>query len=199
MTAADGSDIEQVVLVDDAGRALGAVPKATVHTDRTPLHLGFSCYVVDPAGRMLLTTRAAGKTFGGVLTNAFCGHPAPGEPLESAVRRRAAHELGLELGDVRLLLPDFRYRAELRGVVENELCPVLLATGRGAPRPDPSEVCSLEWVSWPGLRDDVLTGRRAVSPWFADQIALLAGANDDPREWPPGDPARLPATLRDAG
>ena len=192
------SDIEQVVLVDDAGHALGIVPKSTVHTAHTPLHLGFSCYVVDRRGRLLLTTRAEGKTFGGVLTNAFCGHPAPGEVIEDAVRRRARDELGIDLGDVRLILPGFRYRAELRGVVENELCPVLVATTADVPRPDPSEVSTIEWTSWVAIRDDVLAGRRSVSAWFAEQIALLADLPDDPLSWPVGDRSQLPPTLRDA-
>lgn len=187
---------EQVVLVDESGVATGIADKATVHTASTPLHLAFSCYVIDPAGQLLLTTRAEGKTFPGVLTNSFCGHPAPGESIEDAVRRRADDELGITLRDVRLILPGFRYRAEMNGIVENELCPVLVASTSDEPSPSADEASSTEWISWAVLRDDVLAGRREVSPWFREQIMLLAELDDDPLSWPAGDRALLPAALR---
>ena len=91
--------VELVVLVDDDGTPIGSHPKATVHTTDTPLHLAFSCHVLNAAGEVLVSRRAlAKKTWPGVWTNAFCGHPAPGEDMEEAVRRRARDELGLELG-----------------------------------------------------------------------------------------------------
>ncbi len=115
-----------VVLVSDDGSPIGTAPRATVHTDATPLHLAFSCHVHDDDGRVLLTRRAVHKrTWPGVWTNAFCGHPRPGEDPEAAVHRYAAHELGTTVSDLRMLLPGFRYRAtDAGGVVENEICPV---------------------------------------------------------------------------
>ena len=150
----------EVVLLAEDGTAIGTAAKAEVHHQDTPLHLAFSCYVFDEAGRFLITQRASHKpTFGGVWTNSACGHPAPGEPIEDAVRRRVGQELGLTLDDLRLVLPGFRYRAVMdNGVTENEMCPVFVATTRDAVRLDPEEVDDHEWVDWPEFRAGVLDG-----------------------------------------
>lgn len=175
--ATAGHGVEEVVLLDETGHAIGTTPKAWVHRADTPLHLAFSCYVFDAAGRLLVTRRALDKrTFPGVWTNSFCGHPAPGEGLVAAVARRGAQELGLALDDLRLVLPAFRYTATMPdGVRENELCPVLTAVTSTEPTPDPSEVAEVDWTSWPSFRDRVLTGEADVSVWCALQVPELAG------------------------
>src|SRR6476620_6210506 len=113
-------DTDHVVLLDDEGREIGSAPKASIHGTDTALHLAFSCHVLDEHGRVLVTRRALGKTtWPGVWSNSFCGHPRPAEPLIQAVRRRAEYELGLELEDIELALPLFRYRAtDASGIVE---------------------------------------------------------------------------------
>src|SRR4029079_1612143 len=104
--------VEQVVLLDEQGRSLGLTDKRTVHHRDTPLHLAFSCYVFDDAGAVLVTRRATHKpTWPGAWTNSVCGHPGPGEDIAAPVRRRARDELGIDVADVRLMLPTFRYRA----------------------------------------------------------------------------------------
>lgn len=191
---------ELVVLLDEGGNAIGTAPKSAVHGPDTPLHLAFSCWITDGRGRVLLTRRASGKTFAGVWTNAVCGHPAPGEGLEDAVRRRCRDELGLIVDRPRLLLPRFRYRAEQDGVVEHEICPVLLAAvpAGAALAPDPSEVADHRWVAWVQLRDDVAGGRRTISPWAHEQLPLLTGLGPDPASWPAADAADLPPAFRAA-
>ncbi len=163
---------EQVVLVDDAGTPIGAADKATVHTNRTPLHLAFSCHVYDREGRVLMTRRALGKlTWPGVWTNAFCGHPAPGEPIEDAIARRAELELGIRIDALEPVLPDFRYRAtDASGVVENELCPVFRATTTDAVRPNPDEVAEYEWTEPEALAAAVAAAPYAFSPWLVLQL-----------------------------
>lgn len=170
--------MDQVVLVSDAGEPVGTAPKADVHGARTPLHLAFSCYVHDDAGRLLVTRRALGKrTWPGVWTNAFCGHPAPGEAAEDALRRHARRELGLELTDVRVVLPDFRYRAvDPAGVVENELCPVFRARAAGPLDPSPDEVLEHAWVAPADLARAVQLAPWAFSPWLVLQLPRLDAA-----------------------
>ncbi|HWD78504.1 MAG TPA: isopentenyl-diphosphate Delta-isomerase [Kribbella sp.] len=181
---------ERVVLVDDGGRAIGTEAKAAVHHAATPLHLAFSSYVVDAAGRVLLTQRAFGKpTWPGVWTNSCCGHPLPGEPVEHAVRRRLVDELGIVVDSVDLVLPEFRYRAEMpTGMVENELCPVYRAWWTGNPTPNPSEVADYRWATWAEART-----LPDLSPWCLLQLEELPA---EPVDWPVADPARLPAAAQ---
>jgi isopentenyl-diphosphate delta-isomerase len=163
---------ELVVLLDADGAPIGSADKSVVHGSDTPLHLAFSCHIVGSDGRFLVTRRALGKlAFPGVWTNAVCGHPAPGEPMEVAVRRRARFELGLELDELDLVLPHFRYRAaDASGTVENELCPVYLARVQVDPTPDPSEVAEWAWIEQDLLRVAVRATPFAFSPWLVGQL-----------------------------
>ena len=168
------TDDEQVVLVDETGREIGRASKSGVHHRATPLHLGFSCYLFDPAGRALLTRRSLQKvTWPGVWTNSFCGHPAPGEPIADAVRRRALGELGVAIDEPVCILPDFRYEAiAADGTVENEICPVFYARADAEIVAAPAEVMDYRWVSWQELRAAARLPW-ALSPWAVDQIPLL--------------------------
>jgi isopentenyl-diphosphate delta-isomerase len=164
-----------VQLVDDDGTPRGTAPKASVHGADTPLHLAFSCHVEDRDGRLLVTRRALTKaTWPGVWTNSFCGHPAPGEPLEDAIRRRARQELGLEVAEVSPILPAFRYRAtDASGVVENEICPVFRAIADRDPSPSPDEVVEWQWTTADRLRNAVVAAPYAFSPWLRLQLQQL--------------------------
>lgn len=190
-------DEELVVLLDDDGHRIGTEAKATVHRSVTPLHLAFSCYLlVDDS--VLMTRRADTKrTFPGVWTNSVCGHPLPGEALAPSIRRRGRDELGLELTDLRLVLPRFRYRAQMAGVEEHEWCPVVVAALPPGVTPElaPEEVSAWELVPWAELveraREDA-----SLSAWCREQVPQLAALGPDPGAWPAADPASLPPALR---
>jgi isopentenyl-diphosphate Delta-isomerase len=165
---------ELIVLVDDDGTAIGTLPKPLVHHGETPLHRAFSAYLFDDAGRLLVTRRAETKaTFPGMWTNTVCGHPGPGEDDAAAIARRADFELGLAVAELRPALPGYRYRAEFRGVVENEICPVYIGRFSGTPAPDPSEVGGWELLDWTAFRARQDGEGSAWSPWCVEQTRLI--------------------------
>lgn len=188
---------EWVVLVDDENRELGRALKDEVHHSATPLHRAFSLFLFDPQGRTLLQRRSLEKrTWPGIWSNGCCGHPEPGEEAMAAARRRCAEELGAPPIDLRPALPDYRYRAELDGVVENEICPVFV--GRietAALRPDPAEVAELRWVEWDDLLAELALRPELYSPWCIEEALLLDADPAFPR-WrsrlasPGGEPSR---------
>ncbi|MFP5370041.1 MAG: isopentenyl-diphosphate Delta-isomerase [Actinomycetes bacterium] len=168
------SPVELIVLVDDDGREIGTLPKPEVHHGETPLHRAFSAYLFDDEGRLLVTRRAADKaTFPGMWTNTVCGHPGPGEDDGAAIARRARDELGLDVAELRPAVPGYRYRAEFRGVVENEICPVYLGRFSGVPVPDPTEVGDWELLDWAAFRRRQETEGDAWSPWCREQSGLI--------------------------
>jgi len=166
---------ELVVLLSETGELTGYELKSKVHHTATPLHLAFSCYLFNPLGQVLVTRRALTKlTWPGVWTNSFCGHPAPQEEFESAIQRRAQQELGAQVNHIKLVLPDFRYRAvDASGIVENEICPVFTAQIDSELAPQPSEVCEWMWVDRQNLTEAVKRMPLAFSPWMAQQLPEL--------------------------
>lgn len=168
---------ERVVLLAEDGTPVGTADKADVHTTDTPLHLAFSCWVFDSRGRVLLARRALGKrTWPGVWTNSFCGHPGPDEDMPSAIRRRAMTELGIEVAGVEEVLPEFRYRAtDASGLVENEICPVFRAVTLDDVMPNPDEVAEFEWVEPHALVQAVRATPFAFSPWLGWELQAWVG------------------------
>lgn len=197
-TIGDVHQTESVVLLDERGAAVGTAAKATVHHRNTPLHLAFSCYLIDAEGRVVLTQRALHKaTWPGVWTNSCCGHPGPDEPIVDAVRRRLRDELGTSVHEIDLILPTFRYRAVMdNGIVENEMCPVFRARTATDLAPDPHEVADAAWHPWPEVAATISANGSATAPWFRRQVAELGRLGSDPHRWPTGDDAALPAAAR---
>ncbi|PLA11830.1 isopentenyl-diphosphate Delta-isomerase [Corynebacterium riegelii] len=169
---------EEVILLNNDGSPIGTADKAVIHTGDTPLHLAFSCWLFNEDGQLLLTRRALGKkTWPGVWTNSFCGHPAPGETPEEAVYRRATFELGLQreaFASLELVLPNFQYRAvDASGVVENEICPVFVArlTADAQIQPNPDEVCESAWITPGGLSAAIEAAPFVFSPWLIEEAS----------------------------
>ena len=172
-----------VILVDEDDNPIGTAPKSVVHGADTPLHRAFSCFIYNRRGDVLLQQRANAKaTWPGVWSNSCCGHPRPGEELEAATRRRLREELGIDAGELVLALPRYRYRAEHLGVVENEICPVLIGPCTSQPRPTLGEVVGVMWFPWrrfvEGVRRSLDPFFTELSPWCREETLLLAEGDE---------------------
>jgi isopentenyl-diphosphate delta-isomerase type 1 len=165
---------ELVVLVDEQNTPLGTAPKDTVHTAATPLHRGFSVFIFNSKGDLLITKRAdTKKTFPGVWSNTACGHPAPGESAVDAAKRRLKAELGLDVADVAEVAP-YRYRfADRKGIVENEICPVLVGHADVDPAPVVTEASEWKWMKWEDFLADTQKNPGIYSPWSIEEAVIL--------------------------
>lgn len=166
--------MEQIVLVDERDTEIGAAGKLEAHTGAGLLHRAFSVVLFGPDGRMLLQRRAAAKYhFGGLWTNACCGHPRPGEELLRAARRRLGEELGVDAE----LRPSFRFRYEATdarsGLSERELDHVLVGQAPELLDPNPEEIDALRWMDCEALTRDVRAHPGRYTPWFALMLDRL--------------------------
>lgn len=176
--AGDSAETEQIAFVDETGAPTGEIgPKLASHTAQTKLHLAFSCYIFRRTdNKFLLTQRALGKkVWPGVWTNSVCGHPAPGEKLEAAIRRRAVFELGIEeLEGIACVLPNYRYTTPpYNGIIENEFCPVFTAYTSAEPYPNPDEVEAYKWITWQEYVRMLRDQADEMSYWAKDQYEQL--------------------------
>lgn len=172
---------EMVVLVDLSDRTVGFEEKLRAHENGGKLHRAFSVFVFDGAGRMLLQRRSRKKYhFGGLWTNACCGHPRREETLEKAAHRRLREELGfdaeLEEGF------SFVYRAHdpVSGLTEHEFDHVFVGRYYGEPRPDPEEAEDWEWVGPAGLVADLERNPHRYTPWFRMVVGRVMEELPDP-------------------
>lgn len=169
-----------VELVDDAGQACGTATVAQAHAAPGIRHRAFSVHLFDPHGRLLLQQRAAVKTrFALRWANATCGHPAPGEAVNVAARRRLVEEIGIrgvELTEIGV----YGYRAmdPATGRVEHEYDHVLLGILGDQPAPaqfDPSEVAALRWVPPEDLLKELEARPEEFAPWLAGVTDVALG------------------------
>lgn len=169
--------MELVVLVDEDDKPLGTKLKTDVHTVDTPLHRGFSLFVFNSKGQLLLTNRSKNKkTFPGVWTNTVCGHPRPGEKPADAAMRRLDEELKImnyEVRGMKVVAP-YRYRfADANGIVENEICPVIIAYTDKDPEPMKGEVDAWKWLDWQEVLADMQKNPKKYSPWSREEAELV--------------------------
>ena len=167
---------EHVVLIDDNNKPIGTADKHETHNAETPLHRGFSLFIINSNGELLLQKRSGHKkTWPNVWSNSVCGHPSQDETPTEAAIRRAKYELGIELNpkQIKLLIKDYRYRYEHLGVIENEICPVMVAFVDIQAKPNPLEVSAVRLIKWADFLNEISTANK-YSEWCQEEARLLA-------------------------
>lgn len=163
MNSADEED--QVILVDDRDRAIGAAPKLAAHREGL-LHRAVSVQLRDHTGRLLLQKRHIGKYHsGGLWSNTCCSHPRPGEDTAAAAQRRLLEEMGIACPLIPLFTTSYRAVVD-NGMIENEVVHCFGGRYAGEVRPDPREAEDHGWMNREDLRQDVRETPEKYSAWF---------------------------------
>lgn len=168
-------DEDLLVLVDEADREIGTLPKTAGHLGAGTLHRAFSVFLFDEQCRVLIQQRAPGKMlWPGFWSNSCCSHPRPGESVEAAGRRRVREELRVEC---RLdFLYKFQYQARFGDVgSEHELCYVYAGFPLGPVRADPAEITDHRWVTPEDLTREIAAGPDRFSPWMKLEWQRITG------------------------
>jgi isopentenyl-diphosphate Delta-isomerase len=179
MLKSDLNKEEKVVLVNEKNEILGEMLKSKIHTRDTPLHRGFSCFWFNQKGELLLQQRSKfKKTWPLTWSNSCCGHPFIDENSISASKRRLKFELDLVPEKILEIFPNYRYCFVKNGIMENEICPILVAFGKQYPKINSKEVESIKWLKWLDFLDEINQNPQKYSPWCVEETQLL-GQNKD--------------------
>lgn len=160
------SESEELILVDENDREIGAISKADAHDAHGVLHRAFSLFVFNEKGELLLQQRSREKRlWGGYWSNSCCSHPRVGEKMEEAIHRRLEQELGIS---AKLEYAyKFIYQADFGELgAEYELCYVFTGSSKDAVRPNTSEVSDWRWISPADLDAEMLDCPERFTPWF---------------------------------
>lgn len=163
------------MLVDKNNRVLKTAPKLETHNANTPLHRGFSVFLFNKKGNLLLQQRSkTKKTFPLVWSNSCCGHPRLNESSVDAAKRHLEHELGIKNADVFEVISDYRYKVSMNGIFENEICPILICFTNRKPTANKDEVENLRWIPWGKFLIEIEDNSKAYSLWSKEEAWLLS-------------------------
>lgn len=165
---------ELVVLVDELNTVLGTMAKSEVHGAETPLHRAFSSFIFRTSDKKFLLQQRSGKkkTWPLMWSNSCCGHPGLGEENTDAARRRLKDELGLDPIWLEEVAP-YRYCFTHKGVMENEICPILVGMTDKEPVLNPEEVGAVRWVDWKEFVEETKKYPKRYSEWCVEETAIL--------------------------
>ena len=167
-------DHEAVVLVNEQNEVVGTMPKADVHQATIPLHRAFSSFIFRASDEQLLLQQRSAKkqTWPLVWSNSCCGHPGLGESNADAARRRLKTELGLEPTILEEVAP-YRYCFTRDGIMENEICPILVGIVDHEPVINLDEVEAVRWSEWNVFLEEIEHALTPFSEWCVEEARIL--------------------------
>lgn len=170
---------QHVVVVNEAGEALGSMDVRTAHDGEGVRHLAFMVLIRNAQGQVLLCRRSLCKRlWPGYWENSCSSHPMPGESHREAAERRLQEELGFTT--VLDSIGVFEYHALDGGAgAEHEVCAVLTGLHDGDMRPNSAEVQECVWTDLGRL----LAAKEPTNwaPWLRPGLEILASALDGDR------------------
>ena len=167
--------IDHIVLVDDQNRVLGTADKLETHNENTPLHRGFSLFLFNKKGELLLQQRAKNKkTFPLIWSNSVCGHPMLNESNVEAAKRRLSYELGIDNVEVFEIISDYRYKVGMNNIYENEICPILISFTDKKPVVNKDEIENIRYLPWQEFLKEIEEKNKTYSLWSKEEAKLLS-------------------------
>jgi isopentenyl-diphosphate delta-isomerase len=158
---------QHLILVDELDNVIGYADKLTVHRDGGQLHRAFSVLIFNSRGEMLLQLRSRNKYhFGGLWTNACCGHPTRGGRLEELASERLRQEFGLDAKLREIFTFVYEAYDPNSGLTEKEFDHVLRGSFDGIAEPNRAEIDDFKWVTMEQLLADVDESAHHYTPWF---------------------------------
>lgn len=155
-----------MILVDENDNEIGTENKLVAHK-KTLRHRALSVWVFNSKGETLLQRRARGKYHSGSLwSNTCCGHPRPGESVETAAERRLFEEMGFTCPLKKILTLIYKKQVG-EDLWEFEYLHVFSGKFNGVPKPHEDEVGAYRWISLEELRKDIKENREKYSPWLS--------------------------------
>lgn len=165
---------DYIILVDVNNNILGTAPKIKSHSNNTPLHRAFSVFLFNNKKQLLLQQRSnLKKTWPGVWSNSCCGHQKLDEDLIITSQKRLKFELNILKVNLKIILPNYRYRFEKDKIVENEICPVLVGFTNELPKLNTKEVKDIKWVNWSDWIREININSNSYSQWCIEESILL--------------------------
>jgi len=171
---------DRVILVNAQDIETGTAEKLEAH-QKGLMHRAFSIFILRKSKstlETLLQRRAASKYHSPNLwTNTCCSHPAPGENLVQAAKRRLKEELQLVIPEL-TAIGQFHYIAHFEnGLTENEVDHVVIGWHHAENfTPNPAEIQACRWISLTDLHQELLEKPQEFTPWLKPALAVLEAA-----------------------